>query len=639
MSTLSLAELETSLGGLSLNVPLPQFDTANVLVNPLDIFRTYLADILCEIAECDHAVAYSSIQPSNNLSLGDVAVILPKLCPGGNANEIAFDLIKKFPPCPLFQLPFPDGVHLRIMFVDEMLPRLVLPFISDRKEAYGCNASLGLQDPSSPDSGRKKLVVEFSSPTITKEFEGKHLRSTIIGAFVSKMYHAMGWDVTNVNYLGDWGKPIALLGVGFGKFGSEEALEADPIGHLLEVNHKITELFAPEEAESKRVRDEKGDTAELESQGLYAERNAFFKKMEEKDEAAFAFSKRVRDLNIEYYTKLYARLGLTFDEYSGESQVGQETMNEVEQLLKDKDVCEEKDGSLLIDFKKHGMKAGAGIIRDRSGGSTYLLRELAAVLERSRKYQFDKMIFVVAADHNVHFTRVFKILDLMGMPELASKVQHVSFSDISKMKEKLGYGHQPNEIFDQCEAAMVESLKAEEEKAQLLGAGEDIAKAIGITALSAQELAAKRGTDHAFDIEGMTSFKSGTGPDLQYWYSRLRSLSEEHPETGALTDEDFEFLAEEDRANLLRILAQYPDVTNAAYKSLEPSNIIAYLVGVTDQLAACFQDEEAGAAVTPAKAALYDAARQVLKNAMNILGLKPVASAGHARADTPVQDE
>ncbi|KAF2474683.1 Nucleotidylyl transferase [Lindgomyces ingoldianus] len=627
MPTLSTADLESSLGGLDLNVPLPQFDAANVLDNPLDICRSYLAEILCSLIECDPTVAYNSIQPSNNLENGDLVIILPRLCPGAKVNELGFDLQKKFPPCPLFGLPFLDGVHLRIMLMPETLPRLLLPFISDRKEAYGCDLNIGLNDSLLPESGRKRLVIEFSSPTITKDFEGKHLRSTIIGACISKMHQIMGWDVTKINYLGDWGKPIGLLGVGFEKFGSEEALQVDPIGHLLQVNHKITEEFAPEEAEHKRIRDEKGDTAELENQGLYAERNAFFKKMEDKNEEAFAFSKRVRDLNINYYTQLYARLGISFDEYSGESQVSEDTMNEIEKLLKDKGICEEKDGALLIDLRKHGMKSGAGIIRDRSSGSsTYLLRDLAAVLERSRKFEFEKMIFVVAADHNVHFSRVCKILELLDMPGLANKVQHVNFSEVSKMKEKLGAEYQPNEIIDQCQLAMLESLKAEEEKAQLLGDLGEAAKRMGINALLAQELSARRGNEHPFDISGMTSFKPGTGPDLQYWYAKLCSILKQQPGNAKLSTEDYDSLAEEDHANLLRVLAQYPDVTHAAYRSLEPATIMAYLVSVTEQLAFCF--EEAKNNVTPAEAALYEATRQVLENGMSLLGLTPAVQVG-----------
>ncbi|KAF2185091.1 arginyl-tRNA synthetase [Zopfia rhizophila CBS 207.26] len=658
MATSTVAELEGLLGGLDLKTPIPPFPSSDVLKSPLDICRSYLADILCSLVDCDPVVAYNSIQWPNNIFNGDLTVILPKLSPGANASELAFDLMKKFSEyeCPLFLLPFPEGVHLRIMLMPHTLPRLLLPYINDRKGGYGSDVSLGLKDPSSPESGRKKVVVEFSSPNIAKDFEGKHLRSTILGAFVSNIYETMGWDVTKINYLGDWGKPIGLLGVGWEKFGSEEAFQADPVGHLLDVYHKVNELFIPELVASRKLRDEGGDPAEIEGQGLFAERNAFFKKMEDGDEEALALFKRVRDVNIDNFTKLYARLNISFDEYSGESQVSPDVMAEVEQMLKEKGVLEESGGAWIIDMKKHGGRAGVAIIRDRAGGSTYLLRDLAAVLERSRKFEFDKMIFVVAADHNVHFSRLFKILELLEMSDLAGKLQHVHFNEVSQMSEKLGPGHQPHEILDQCETAMLGVLEADEEKAALLGDPQEAATVVGMTALLAQELAARRANDHIFDISGMTSFKLSTGPELQYWYAKLCSILKTHPGQPDLSDEEFASLAEEEPANLLRVLAQYPDVTHAAFKSMEPSTIMTYLVSVIDQLSLCFEAEEVArvveqqtigeiedvsgqdTSVSPGQAMLYEATRRVLENGMKLLGLTPATKVEPDRVDTPVAE-
>jgi arginyl-tRNA synthetase len=154
----------------------------------------------------------------------------------------------------------------------QALSRIVLPYIQDRKETYGCDVSPGLLD-------RKKLVIDFSSPNIASEFQGKHLRSTIIGSFISKLYESMGWDVSKINYLGDWGMPIALLGAGWERYGSEEQFEADPITHLLEVYDKINKEFMPALKESKRIRDKGGDSTEFEGQRVFAERNKFFKRL------------------------------------------------------------------------------------------------------------------------------------------------------------------------------------------------------------------------------------------------------------------------------------------------------------------------------------------------------------------------
>lgn len=506
------------------------------------------------------------------------------------------------------------------MFSPQTLPRLLFPYINDRKDTYGRDVTIGLHDPSIPNLGSKNLVVDFSSPNIDSEFKGKHLRSTILGACIATLYQKMGWNITKINYIGDWGKQIGLLGVGWEKFGSEELYQSDPVGHLLDVYHRIDDLFAPELAARRELR---GKGKEIESHGLFAERNAYFKRMEEGDEKALELWKRVREVNVENYKKLYSRLNVSFDECSGESQVSPKTMAEVEEILKNKGLCDEIEGSLVIDMKKHTgtPSAGVAIIRDRTGSSTYLLRDLAAALERARKYAFDKMIYVAADDNNLHFKRVIKILQLMDISDLAHKLEHVSFNEASKMSEKIGRGHMVDQILDQCQSAMHKSLKDNPEKAALLGNNEDIAVAVGITALLTQELSVKRSSDHAFDIEKMASFESGTGPDLQYWYAKLCSILKNRPAATNFSDEDFTSLSEDEEFDLVRLLIQYSDVTLGAYKSFEPSAILMYLFNVTGQLSYCL---DKGQDLNGAQAMLYEATRRVLENGMQLLRITPV---------------
>ncbi|KAF2100656.1 Nucleotidylyl transferase [Rhizodiscina lignyota] len=624
MSTLTVTGLEALLGDIGLQTPIPHFAEADVLNKPRDIARSYFADILSSLVGGDPANAYNSIQWPSNIDNGDLAAILPKLSHGADYHALALDLITKFPECPLFiRRPFEEGMHLRMFYQPRTLPRLVLSYINDRKQSYGRDASLGLHHLTSPESGRKRLVIEFSSPNIDSEFQAKHLRSTILGASIASIYGSMGWDVTKINYLGDWGKPLGLLGAGWEKFEPEGQFQADPLRHLFDVYHKTYERFEPEQAAYKKARDEGKDPAELETQELFAERNAFFKRMEDGEEKALAFWKRVREINIDSYNQLYSRLNISFDEYSGESQVSQETMAEVEDILKNKGICEADGPSWIIDLKKFTKKAGREIIRDRTGSSTYMLRDLAAVLDRDRKYSFDKMIYVVATDNKDHFSRLFKILELMDLPDLAGKLEYVSFSGVSQMSKKLGRGHTPDDILDQCQAAMRTSLKENPEKATLLGSTEETVASVGTTALLAQELSARRANDHAFDISHMTSFEHGTGPDLQYWYARLCSVLKTAPDPVELSDEDFASLREDGVTNVLRLLATYPEITNSTYRNLEPVTVMAYLASVTDHLSSCFEGIEESDGITPVQATLFEATRTVLENGMKLVGINP----------------
>ncbi|KAF2854871.1 Nucleotidylyl transferase [Plenodomus tracheiphilus IPT5] len=642
--------LEHALKVLNLTVPMPEVKAAKALTNPLDVFRTYLAETLAEIAGCDIEAAYKSIQWPNNIFNGDLAVILPKLRPGAKAEEVAVELMEKFPKDhPLFLLPFLEGVHFRVFVKPEALPRLLLPNILDRRGKYGTDAFTG-------EESDRKVVVEFSSPNITSEFQGKHLRSTIIGAFIGRLHDSMGWDVTRINYLGDWGKPIALLHVGWEKYGSEEAYQADPVGHLLEVFHKIDEDFKPEQAASKQARDElakEGKDAgeaqvEIETKGIFAARNEAFKRLEEGDEDLVSFWTRIRDINIENYARFYERLGVRFDEYSGESQVTAVVMTEVEQMLKAKGLSEESGGSWIIHMQKLGVKAGTAIIRDRSGSSTYLLRDLAAVLERSRKYSFDKMIYVVASDNSVHFTQLRKILEALDLGDLAKKLHHAKFSEVSKMSASLGKGYKPQAILDECKKAMASLPETESEKVAVTGSSDQVIETLATSALLVQELSTRSATAHAFDTATLPSCKLGSGPDLQYWLMKLQNRMQGVTATAELTDEDYEALADEDQANLLRVLAQYPEVVNATYHSLEPSGIVTYLATVTEQLAECLNDDDdeeskgepkesaEDAVVALGPAALFEATSIVMENGMKLLGLAPLSQLAPERADTPL---
>ncbi|KAJ4983102.1 arginyl-tRNA synthetase [Stagonosporopsis vannaccii] len=636
MSTLNQAGLTQLLEDLSISAPTSEIVDTSVLTNPLDVCRMTLAELLSGLVECDVQVAFRSIQWPNNIFNGDVSVTVPKLCPGRKPAELSSQLIDKFPKDhALFDPPFLDGVHLRVFLKLEVVAKIILPYILDRGSTYGSQNFEG---------ATKKAVVEFSSPNITSELQGKHLRSTIIGAFISRLYESQGWEVARVNYLGDWGKPIALLKVGWDKFGSEEAFEKDPVGHLLEVYHQIEDLFQPEQAASKKARDDaakegkdEGEAqVEIESQGIFAERNEAFKNLEAGDEMIVSFWERVRKANIDNYTDFYERLGVQFDEYSGESQVSKEVMTEVEQLLKEKELSEESGGAWIVHMQKLGAKAGTAIIRDRSGSSTYLLRDLAAVLERFRKYAFDKMVYVVASDNSVHFTQLFKILEALDMKDVTSKLQHVRFSEVSKMGAALGKCYKPQTILDVCEATMKTLPDADADRAAPLVSSEQTVKALATCSLLVQELSTRATSTHAFDVDALASFKPGTGPSLQSFYARICALLKGQTALARLTDEQFEALADEDQANLLRVLAQYPEVVNATFQSLEPAGIVTYLTAITEQLSDCLEEGEDKIDISPSYVALLEATRIVLQNGMKLLGVVPIPELPQERADTPV---
>ncbi|KAM5371199.1 hypothetical protein ACJZ2D_008119 [Fusarium nematophilum] len=634
--TSTLVGLNALLKGLSLE-PMPECAKAHALTKPVEIWRSYLAGFLSNSAllDCDAAAIHEAISSTTETSLGDLTLILPRLklkdVDKDGLEKLAFDIGKQFPASSLFLTPWVDGVYLRMFFAPDILPRVLLPYISDRGSKYGYDSSQGLRDPRAPSQGRKRVVVEFSSPNIASDFDGNHLRSTLLGAFIANVYEAMGWDVVRLNYLGDWGKQIGLLAAGYARYGSEEKLRDEKVGHLLDLYAKIGELFRPEQDTRDKAKHDRLSTADVESKGIFAERDAFFKKMEDGDKAALALWMRFRNITIEDLRVGYERLGVRFDEFSGESQVRPTTMFKIEDSLREKGVFEESDGSWIIDFVKHSSKKGLGtqVVRGRDGATRYLLRDMAAVLDRSDKYAFDKMIYVVSSRQDSHFQQLFTALELMDLPDLRDKLQHVNFGAIQGLEGKLLGG-----ILDRCEARMREALTTQQGE----GAAESISGEAVISALLAQDMAGKRIHGYAFEPEKMTSFGFHSGLMLQVCRARLTALVDE-----VRTDEvegaeaDYAALGDDDSADLLRIMAQFPDVVSATYKTLEPHTMLGYLYKVMDCLSQILPrpeedeggseggsgsegQEKGGLGERKAQLVLYQNALQVLENGMRLLG-------------------
>ncbi|KAI1207688.1 arginyl-tRNA synthetase [Annulohypoxylon truncatum] len=646
MATRSIDGLEGLLRELGVGIAMPTYVGSDALWKPIDIYRSYLADMASKALGCDAGLAYEAIQSANVKDNTDLTLVLPKLKWGNSKpKDLAKEAFMKFSLTPLFQMPIPDGVHLRFIFSTLTLPRLILSYINDRTENHGQGRLLYGQPLPLTDGVTKKVVIEFSSPNLATKFNSHHLRSTVLGAQIANLYEYVGWDVVRLNFLGDWGKEIGLLGVGWKKFGSEEAFQENPMGHLHDIYEKINEQFKPEKEASRKARDEGHDTAEIEGQGIFAERDGFSKRMEDGESDEIGFWKRVRDASIAYYTHTYERLAISFDEFSGESQVNPESIAEVEAVLKERGIYEESDGSWIIDYSKHGPKSlGVSVLRGRTGSTSYLLRDIAAVLDRHKKYSFDKMIYVVAAEQDIHFQKVFQALRYMGHEDLAAQLEHVSFGKVQGLPKQLGEVHLLGEILDQSAKDTLKVLETNPYDHAGIDGNEKSADILSVTSLITQFCGlGKRATSYTINTQWLASFEGDTGPSLQLCYAKLRAkISESESEEAVLANVDYTYLQEDPWTEVLRVMAQYPDAVDAAIKSHEPSMILTYLFRLSEELQNCLEDEyddededenkdkgEAGSEEPPeailAQTVLYKYAQQVLTNGMTVLGIVPIS--------------
>lgn len=445
-------------------------------------------------------------------------------------------------------------------------------------------------EPSAPSIQREKVLVEFSSPNLGQEFSGDHLRSTIIGAFIASLYESMGWNVFRINFLGDWGKHIGLLAVGWARFHSDDLFNEDPLRHLLNIYAKIEELFKSERGVVKEA--PTAECLQTLSDPIHQDRDSFFKKMEDGELDAIALWNKFRESCVSTYTGLYARLGIKFDEYSGESKVSQETAVEVETILKDKGVVREEDGAWSIDFENNGYKGlGSPKIRYQNGTTTYLLRDIATALDRNRKHSFDKMIYVVTGKQDSHFHQITAGLELIGYSDLSSKLQHINFGRVHGLASDMGSsGLLLGDILDRCQKAVYMFLEMDHGDLYTMHGEEplEIAKSLAGSALMTQGLSVKRGTTFNFDLDDMANFNQYNGLSLQSWLSKiglkLKDIVIPYEAISSLDYSIFEQDEYEAFADVLRLLVQFPGTVKNSFRTLESSHILTLLFRVTDLL-------------------------------------------------------
>ena len=416
----------------------------------------------------------------------------------GSKESILTFSLSQFPQDdPLVKPPQVVNYFLTFYFKGAPLIKRVIPMIRQSGVEYGRNKFLGLKDPKDPSKGKKRIIVEFSSPNIAKPFHAGHLRSTIIGGFLSNLYDGAGWDVVRINYLGDWGKQYGLLALAFERYGDEEALEKDPINHLFQLYVRINSEMSVEKEEIEKRKAAGEDVTELEAKSLDEQARSYFRKMTDRDPAALAMWKRFRDLSIVRYQNTYARLNIHFDEYSGESQVSEDEMNQVGKEMEEKGICKEDKGAMLVNFAelvpgKEGKRLEKPIVRKKDGTALYLTRDISELLNRHKKYNFDKMIYVVASAQDLHLKQLFKIIELLGHKDIADKCQHINFGLVLGMSTRKGTVKFLDDILRDVADKMHETMKKNDDKYKQVENPEATADTLGISSVMVQDMTGKR---------------------------------------------------------------------------------------------------------------------------------------------------
>ncbi|KAK0543581.1 arginyl-tRNA synthetase [Tilletia horrida] len=606
--------------------------------NPLDAFRLAIASELhavlgphgVSLKDAYDAPAYSEKAPDL------LSVALPRFrIKSPKPDELAAQVVAAFKPNAYISHVEAKGAFLHFTIDYNTLARITLGAISELtyspslpkdpqtgkpKHSYGTN-----------EAGKgHKILVEFSSPNIAKPFHAGHLRSTIIGAFLGNLYEANGWSVERWNYLGDWGKQFGLLAVGWSHFGSEEELKADAVAHLYSVYVQINKLAS-----------EQGEEGEVNTQA-----RAFFKRMEDGDEEAIALWKKFRDLSIVKYAETYDRLNIRFDHYSGESQVKKENISDILGQLRTAPFVAQDKGAYLADLSAYKLEKA--IIERKDGTPLYITRDLAEACQRWNKDTdskcgkgFDKMIYVVASQQDLHLAQFFKVLELMGYDfaqPAEQRLVHINFGMVLGMSTRKGTAVFLDQILQEAKENMHAVMKENDDKYNQVEDPERTADVVGMTAVKIQDMQAKRINNYEFKWERMLSFKGDTGPYLQYNHVRLCSVERKLAAEGvALPDPYTEpipkgldaasLLADPKAKELIMHLASYPDVVRNTYRDHQPSTVVSYCFRLCHAVASAWevllvkgQERE----VALVRLWLYRCAKDVLGSALRLLTVTPL---------------
>lgn len=279
----------------------------------------------------------------------------------------------------------------------------------------------------------KRVVVEFSSPNIAKPFHVGHLRSTIIGNFISNLNVFLGHQVTRLNYLGDWGTQFGYLNLGVElKQFSDEAIQRSPIERLYE---------AYVAANAAGEKDPK----------IHEQAKAIFRDLENGSFKDLARWEQYRRYTVDELTSLYERINVRYDDYHWESMYGRDAIEGIISEMVASGVLQSESDSRLV-----ATVAGGQVPVIKSDGTTlYLTRDIAAFKDRFERYGFDEMLYIVENGQNNHFTALFSIVEQMKLP-CSGRGKHIKFGRIKGMSTRKGTVVFLRDILDEARDIMRE---------------------------------------------------------------------------------------------------------------------------------------------------------------------------------------
>ena len=452
----------------------------------------------------------------------------------------------------------------------------------------------------------KNIVIDYSAPNIAKPFHIGHLRSTVIGGALYNIYKYLGYNVTGVNHLGDYGTQFGKLIEGYKLWGEEYNIEEDPINELTKIYIRINEACKQDEQILENCRNN-------------------FKKLEDGDPYCVEIWKKFRELSLKEFQKVYDLLGSKFDSWNGESFYS-DKMPEIIDILNKSGKLVESQGAKIIDLEDKGINTPC-IIEKTNGSTTYATRDLAAIMYRARTYDFDKALYVTSYEQTLHFKQVFEVAKLLGLDEKYTKgLEHVSFGMVllptGKMSTREGNVVKLEELLNEAISRAKEII---EQKNPELENKEEVAKKVGIGAVIFNDLSGARIKDEIFDWDTILNFQGETGPYIQYTYVRTKSVLEKAGYMPKFEDVKIENLLDEYSLEILKLIYNFEDTLIQVTEKNEPSILSRYLIDLAKAYSSFYNENKIivdDKDVQNARVYLTYATGKVLKQGAELLGIE-----------------
>lgn len=560
-------------------------------------YNELIAEKIANATQLDknEIMTYIEIPPKSDM--GDYAFPCFKLAKVLKKSPvmIATEIREKISPDEYIEKIEDKAGYLNFYINNEQLVKEVLSEINTEKENFG----------KSNEGNGKNIVIDYSSPNIAKPFHIGHLRTTLIGSALYKVYKYLGYNTIGVNHLGDYGTQFGKMIEAYKMWGTEYDLAEDPINKMVDMYVRINNLCKEDEQVLENCREN-------------------FRLLENGDKYCTDLWNQFKDLSLKEFDKIYDVLDVKFDSLNGEAFYADKT-DEVIKILEEKGKLTDSEGAKIVDLTDAGIETPC-IIQKANGSTIYATRDLAAILYRARTYDFDKCLYVVAYEQNLHFKQIFEVAKYLVDEKYAKGLKHISYGMVQlptgKMSTRLGNVVKIEDLINETIEKAKEIITAKNPE---LENKDEVAKKVGIAAIIFNTLSTTNTKDQIFDWNTALNFQGETGPYIQYTYVRTKSVLEKVGRVPELSEVDFSQLTDESSIKVLKSLYAFQETLEMTAEKNEPAILARYLIEVSQNYSNFYNDNKVlvdDEKVKNARTYLTYAVGVVLKTGASLLGIK-----------------